>query len=56
MLEAHASQLEWLKEHDQIDIMAQMERRDQVIGQQCGALYAERFVPRGFRPTVRLLP
>jgi LmbE family N-acetylglucosaminyl deacetylase len=56
MLAAHASQLEWLKEHDNIDIMAVMEGRDRATGQQCGVIYAERFVPRGFRPTVRLLP
>jgi LmbE family N-acetylglucosaminyl deacetylase len=56
MLAAHTSQLEWLKEHDHIDIMAQMEARDRVVGQLCGVTYAERFVPRGFRSTVRLLP
>jgi hypothetical protein len=56
MLAAHTSQLEWLKEHDHIDIMAQMEARDRATGQLCRATYAERFVPRGFRPTVRLLP
>jgi LmbE family N-acetylglucosaminyl deacetylase len=56
MMAAHTSQLEWLKEHDNIDIMAVMEGRDRATGQQCGVTYAERFVPRGFRPTVRLLP
>ncbi len=56
MLAAHKSQVIWLREHDGIDVMARMEARDRALGQQCNAEYAERFVPRGFRPTTRLLP
>ncbi len=56
MLAAHESQIEWLREHDGIDVMARMEARDRALGQQCGVLYAERFVPRGFRSPTRLLP
>ena len=56
MLAAHASQLEWLREHDGIDVMARMEERDRALGQQCNVAYAERFTPRGFRLASRLLP
>lgn len=56
MLAAHESQLTFLREHDGIDVMASMIARDQAIGAQCGVAYAERFVPRGFRSTRRLLP
>jgi hypothetical protein len=56
MLAAHESQLTFLREHDGIDVMASMVARDQAIGAQCGVPYAERFVPRGFRATTRLLP
>jgi N-acetylglucosamine malate deacetylase 1 len=56
MLAAHESQLVWLRDHDGIDVMARMEARDRALGQQCGVEYAERFVPRGFRTTHRLLP
>ncbi|MEM7531271.1 MAG: PIG-L family deacetylase [Chloroflexota bacterium] len=56
MMAAHESQLVWLREHDGVDILASMETRDIAKGQQCGVKYAERFVPRGFRPITRLLP
>ncbi|NOZ28267.1 MAG: PIG-L family deacetylase [Chloroflexi bacterium] len=56
MLAAHESQLEWLREHDGVDVMERMEARDRALGIQCGVMYAERFVPRGFRPAARLLP
>lgn len=56
MLAAHESQIEWLREHDGVDVLARMEARDRALGQQCGVEFAERFVPRGFRSTARLLP
>ena len=59
MLEAHRSQLEWLRDHDGVDIVAEMETAARYRGQQCGVRYAE-----GFRrcntwlrgTTTRLLP
>ena len=56
MLRAHESQLVWLRDHDGVDVVARMEARDQALGQQCGVDFAERFVPRGFRVTERVLP
>ena len=56
MLAAHESQLVWLRDHDGVDILAEMEGRDRALGAQCGVACAERFVPRGFRATTRLLP
>ena len=56
MLASHESQLVWLRDHDGVDVLARMEARDRALGQQCGVDLAERFVPRGFRPTTRLLP
>ena len=59
MLEAHASQLTWLRDHDGIDIVEQMRAATRFRGLQCGVEYAEGFVPcltwlRG--TTRRLLP
>jgi LmbE family N-acetylglucosaminyl deacetylase len=59
MLEAHESQLSWLREHDQVDIVEQMKTTTRFRGQQCGVEYAEGFAPcltwlRG--TTRRLLP
>jgi LmbE family N-acetylglucosaminyl deacetylase len=59
MLEAHESQLTWLRDHDGVDIVEQMKTTSRFRGQQCGADYAEGFVPcltwlRG--ATRRLLP
>ena len=59
MLEAHASQLTWLRDHDGVDIVEQMRTMTRFRGQQCGVGYAEGFVPcqtwlRG--TTRRLLP
>ncbi len=59
MLEAHESQLTWLRDHDGVDIVAQMRTTSRFRGQQCGVAYAEGFVPcltwlRG--TTRRLLP
>ena len=59
MLEAHQSQLTWLRDHDGVDIVEQMKTTTRFRGQQCGVAYAE-----GFRPcltwlrgtTRRLLP
>jgi len=59
MLEAHQSQLTWLRDHDGVDIVEQMRTLTRFRGQQCGVAYAEGFVPcqawlRG--TTRRLLP
>jgi len=59
MLEAHQSQLTWLRDHDGIDVVEQMLTTTRFRGQQCGVEYAEGFVPcltwlRG--TTRRLLP
>ena len=59
MLEAHQSQLTWLRDHDGVDIVEQMRTTTRFRGQQCGAAYAEGFVQcqtwlRG--TTRRLLP
>lgn len=59
MLEAHESQLTWLRDHDGVDIVEQMKAGARFRGVQCGVRYAEGFVPcrvwlRG--TTRRLLP
>ena len=59
MLEAHATQLTWLRDHDDVDIVEEMKTAARYRGQQCGARYAEGFVQcltwlRG--ATRRLLP
>jgi N-acetylglucosamine malate deacetylase 1 len=59
MLEAHVSQLSWLRDHDGIDVVDQMKTATRYRGMQCGVAYAEGFVPcqtwlRG--TTRRLLP
>ena len=63
MLAAHASQIVWLRENHNVDLMARMIAQDQAIGQKLdpgvsypGTTYGERFVPRGFRTAKRLLP
>lgn len=59
MLEAHQSQLTWLKAHNDVDIAEQMKTATRFRGQQCGVEYAEGFVPCvvHLRPrTTRLLP
>jgi len=56
MFACHESQLVWLRDHDGIDILEVMAARNRALGEQCGVEYAERFVPRGFRTTERLLP
>jgi LmbE family N-acetylglucosaminyl deacetylase len=59
MLEAHQSQLVWLRDHDGVDIVEQMRTATRFRGLQCGVEYAEGFIPcltwlRG--TTRRLLP
>jgi N-acetylglucosamine malate deacetylase 1 len=59
MLEAHESQLRWLREHDGVDIVETMRTATAHRGFQCGVRYAEGFTPcltwlRG--TTKRLLP
>jgi LmbE family N-acetylglucosaminyl deacetylase len=59
MLQAHATQLEWLRDHDGVDIVEEMKTAARYRGQQCGVRYAEGFVQcltwlRG--TTRRLLP
>lgn len=43
MLEAHESQLTWLRDHDGVDIVQQMKTAGAYRGQQCGVAYAEGF-------------
>jgi LmbE family N-acetylglucosaminyl deacetylase len=50
MLEAHASQVTWLRDHDRVDIVEQMKTTTRFRGQQCGVDYAE-----GFRPCLTWL-
>jgi LmbE family N-acetylglucosaminyl deacetylase len=45
MLEAHASQVTWLRDHDGVDVVEQMKTTTRFRGQQCGVDYAEGFVP-----------
>lgn len=59
MLEAHESQLRWLREHDGVDIVENMRTATAHRGFQCGVRYAEGFAAcvtwlRG--TTKRLLP
>ena len=59
MLEAHETQLVWLRDHDGVDIVEEMKTRPRYRGQQCGVRYAEGFIQcltwlRG--TTTRLLP
>jgi LmbE family N-acetylglucosaminyl deacetylase len=59
MLEAHETQLRWLRDHDDIDIVDQMRAVTRFRGVQCGVQYAEGFTPCLTWPratTRRLLP
>jgi LmbE family N-acetylglucosaminyl deacetylase len=59
MLEAHQTQLTWLRDHDGVDVVEQMRTVTRFRGLQCGVEYAEGFVPclTWLRPrTTRLLP
>ncbi|MEW6622846.1 MAG: PIG-L family deacetylase [Bacillota bacterium] len=44
MLEAHQSQLKWLKEHDAIDIIEYVRTSARFRGFQCGTTHAEGFI------------
>lgn len=59
MLNCHESQLKWLKDHDNIDVMELMEVVARARGFQCNAPYAEGFRQADVWPrttTERLLP
>ena len=59
MLEAHHTQLTWLRDHDGVDVVEQMRTVTRFRGLQCGVGFAEGFVPclTWLRPTTRrLLP
>jgi LmbE family N-acetylglucosaminyl deacetylase len=59
MLAAHASQVDWLRHHDSIDIQAFMETVARFRGLQCGCEFAEAFRPARAWPRLRperLLP
>ncbi|HET7559618.1 MAG TPA: PIG-L family deacetylase [Limnochordia bacterium] len=59
MLECHQSQLTWLKEHDDIDVLEFMGVLSRLRGLQAGVQYAEGFKPLRVWPrlgTQRLLP
>jgi len=59
MLEAHQSQLTWLRDHDGVDVVELLRTVSRFRGLQCGVEYAEGFVPclTWLRPTTRrLLP
>lgn len=59
MLSCHQSQLVWLKEHDGIDIVAQLRTIAEYRGIQSGVKYAEAFTPAlasGRLRTYRVLP
>jgi LmbE family N-acetylglucosaminyl deacetylase len=43
-LEAHQSQLTWLRDHDGIDVVEQMRTATRYRGMQCGVAYAEGFI------------
>ena len=45
MLEAHQSQLTWLRDHDGVDVVEQMRTVSRFRGLQCGVAYAEGFIP-----------
>jgi N-acetylglucosamine malate deacetylase 1 len=59
MLEAHESQLTWLRDHDGIDVVEQMRAATRFRGLQCRVQHAEGFAPclTWLRATTRrLLP
>ncbi len=43
MLACHASQVSWLKDHDDVDMFQMMEALIRARGAQCGVIYAEAF-------------
>ena len=59
MLKLHQSQLQWLKEHDDTDILEFVETTARFRGLQCGVRYAEGFRQYeawGRKVPMRLLP
>jgi len=59
MVKRHGSQLEWIKRHDNMDILEMVETTARFRGLQCGVRYAEGFRPYeawGRRVSARLLP
>ena len=59
MLSCHESQLVWLKEHDGIDVVANLRTEATFRGNQCGVKYAEAFTQQlssGRIRTYRILP
>lgn len=56
MLAAHKSQFAWIQEHHGINLHEMMQHRDTQYGAIASVQFAERFIPRGFRPTERILP
>jgi LmbE family N-acetylglucosaminyl deacetylase len=59
MLAEHRSQLEWLRDHDGVDILEQTRTHTAFRGYQAGVAYAEGFAPAPAwlrNRTVRLLP
>lgn len=52
MLKAHESQLQWLKEHDQIDVLTLMDVSARYRGFQCMTVYAEGF--KAYRSSLRI--
>jgi LmbE family N-acetylglucosaminyl deacetylase len=59
MLSCHKSQVSWLKEHDNMDMLDSMEVMGRYRGEQCGVRYAEGFRQMALWPrmrTERLLP
>ncbi len=59
MMACHKSQLEWLTEHDGVDMMAELKMRGAFFGQHCCVKYAEAFRPmlvNGRMRAYRVLP
>ena len=59
MLNCHESQIVWLKDHDNVDYVEQVDIFARFYGLQCGAKYAECFrecLASGRQTTKRLLP
>ena len=59
MMKCHESQLIWLRDHDNIDIIESMHSRAAHWGGQCGVKYAEAFRPlivSGRMRSYRILP
>jgi LmbE family N-acetylglucosaminyl deacetylase len=59
MMSQHVSQISWLQEHGDLDVLEQIEIAGRFRGYQCGVRYAEGFVPHraaNRQVTRRLLP